>query len=152
SRLQGAIKYDGALYEEGDVELIGGYYARALNAMIERAGASHGCVPLLSQAEIDTLIRDWDSTRVDYGSSEVVHELVEGQAGRTPDAIALISADLHVSYKEMNRRANRLACALSKLGAAPERRIGIMLDRSAAMCTGLLSALKTGAAYVPIDP
>src|SRR5262249_29887797 len=73
------------------------------------------------------------------------------QAGRTPDIIGLISDDLHLSYGELNREADRLAVGLAKLGAGPERRIGILLDRSASMCIALLAILKTGSAYVPID-
>src|SRR5262249_25809505 len=65
--------------------------------------------------------------------------------------VALISEGLQLTYEEVSRMANTLAASLTKLGAGPERRIGIMLDRSASLCVALLAVLKTGAAYVPVD-
>ncbi|PYP89204.1 MAG: hypothetical protein DMF61_04355 [Blastocatellia bacterium AA13] len=151
SELQGAIKYDRALFDRNQIELIGGYYSRAFNLMAESPTAGHASVPLLSYAEIDSVIYAWNSTDVDYSAFVFVHELVEEQAGRMPDAIGLVSDELHLSYGEVNREANRLAFDLARFGAGPERRIGILLDRSASMCIALLAILKTGSAYVPID-
>jgi non-ribosomal peptide synthetase component F len=81
-----------------------------------------------------------------------VHELFEQQAQRTPDAIAVVCQDQQLSYRELNLRADRLAAGLSALGAGPETRVGLCLERSLEMLTATLAVLKAGAAYVPLDP
>ncbi|GAB4412234.1 MAG: hypothetical protein Fur0044_06450 [Anaerolineae bacterium] len=84
---------------------------------------------------------------------DCIHQLFEAQAARTPEAIAVISPNAApLTYGDLNRRANQLAHHLQKLGAGPERLIGLCLERSPEMIIGLLAVLKAGAAYVPLDP
>ena len=78
--------------------------------------------------------------------------LFEAQAALTPHRSALIHGDLALSYAEFNLQANRLAHHLIALGAGPERRVALMLPRSGVGVVALMAVLKTGAAYVPIDP
>jgi amino acid adenylation domain-containing protein len=80
-----------------------------------------------------------------------VHELFEKQAGRTPDAAALVFEDKQLSYSELNNRANQLARHLKTLGAGQQAPVAIALDRSLEMVVGLLGILKAGAAYLPLD-
>ncbi|HWX41823.1 MAG TPA: amino acid adenylation domain-containing protein, partial [Blastocatellia bacterium] len=77
---------------------------------------------------------------------------VAEQASRTSDTIGLAFGDSHCSYEALDRGANRLASFLVRQGSGPDMRIGIALDRSASMCVAVLGVLKTGAAYVPLDP
>ena len=79
-------------------------------------------------------------------------ELFEQQAARTPDAPAVLSAAAELTYAELNARANRLARHLITLGAGPERLVAIAMPRSAEMIVAMLAVLKSGAAYVPVDP
>ena len=81
-----------------------------------------------------------------------VHQLVEAQAAKTPNAIAVVFEDRQITYKELNAKADKLAGYLVNLGVVPETKIGICLERSLAMVIGLLGILKAGGAYVPIDP
>lgn len=81
-----------------------------------------------------------------------LHQLFEEQVKRTPDAIALVLNDDEVSFADLNRRANRLAHYLRSQGAGPEIPVAIMLPRENEMVVGLLAILKSGAAYVPLDP
>src|SRR5262249_50624118 len=69
-----------------------------------------------------------------------------------PDRVALVSADREVTYEELNRRANRVARYLSARGAGREVPIGICMERSIELVVGILGILKTGAAYLPLDP
>ncbi len=79
-------------------------------------------------------------------------ELFEQQAARIPHAPAVITAGAELTYGELNQRANRLARHLITLGAGPERLVAIAMPRSADVIVAMLAVLKSGAAYVPVDP
>ncbi|HWB39716.1 MAG TPA: amino acid adenylation domain-containing protein, partial [Gemmatimonadales bacterium] len=84
--------------------------------------------------------------------TDTLHQLVETQARRTPDATAVVCDGEEISYRELNRRANRLAHRLKAAGVGPESLVGIYLERSVEMVIGLLGTLKAGGAYLPLDP
>ena len=81
-----------------------------------------------------------------------VHELFEAQAGRTPDAVALVFGGAEMTYGELQRRAAALAAHLQGLGVGPDVLVGLMVDRGFDMIVGMLGILMAGGAYVPIDP
>jgi amino acid adenylation domain-containing protein len=82
----------------------------------------------------------------------ILHELIEAQARRTPQRPALAFEGAKLTYAELERRASRLARELQRLGAGPDARVGLFLERSLDMVVAILGILKSGAAYVPIDP
>jgi len=82
----------------------------------------------------------------------LIHELFEEQAKRAPDSVALSSADEYVTYAKLDCMGNQVARTLLACGAGPERRIGLYAERSIEAVVGLLGILKSGAAYVPLDP
>ncbi|GII66113.1 hypothetical protein Skr01_61980 [Sphaerisporangium krabiense] len=84
--------------------------------------------------------------------SACLHTLIERQADRTPDAVAVVSGEEALTYRELDARANRLARLLARRGAGPETVVGLCLDRSADLVVGMLGILKSGGAYLPIDP
>jgi amino acid adenylation domain-containing protein len=131
---------------------IGGYYASVLNAMVAQPAARHETSCLLAEAERSRQLLAWNDTRRDYPQDRCVQQLIEEQAARTPDAPAVIDGGTTLSYRELNRRANRLARQLQTLGVGVETRVAICLGRSAEMLVALLGVLKAGAAYVPLDP
>ncbi len=108
-------------------------------------------LPLLTQAEQQQLLVQWNDTYTEY-PQKCVHELFEEQVERTPDAIALEYAGEKLTYRKLNTRANQLAHYLQKLGVKPDVLVGISLERSLEMVVGLLGILKAGGAYVPLDP
>ncbi|WP_220634945.1 non-ribosomal peptide synthetase [Georgfuchsia toluolica] len=81
-----------------------------------------------------------------------VHELFEQQVARTPDAVAVVFGERQLSYRQLNERANQVAHYLRRRGVGPEVLVGVCLERSPEMVVGLLGVLKSGAAYVPLDP
>src|SRR5262245_47814723 len=107
---------------------------------------------VLALAEIEQILSKWNETTVDYPRDKCIHELLEIQAERIPDAIAVISAEAQLSYGELNRRANQLARHLRQLGVGPEVLVGICVERGSEMVVGLLGILKAGGAYLPLDP
>ncbi|HEY6309528.1 MAG TPA: amino acid adenylation domain-containing protein, partial [Streptosporangiaceae bacterium] len=104
----------------------------------------------LTPAELG-LLAEWNDTARQVPELTLA-ELFEAQVARTPDALAVVFGDVGLSYAELNARANRLARYLVSRGAAPERFAVIAVPRSAEMIVAVLAVLKTGAAYVPVDP
>ncbi|MFF7192063.1 amino acid adenylation domain-containing protein, partial [Streptomyces sp. NPDC008222] len=106
---------------------------------------------ILDDAELGQVLTDWnDSAAVVADGTLPV--LFEEQVARTPDATAVVFDGIELSYREVNERANRLARLLVGQGAGPERFVAVALPRSADLVVALLAVVKTGAAYVPIDP
>jgi len=84
--------------------------------------------------------------------NQCIHQLVESQVKRTPDSIAISLENISLTYRELNNRANQLACYLQTLGVEADALVGICVERSLDMVIGLLGILKAGGAYVPLDP
>lgn len=109
-------------------------------------------IALVDAQQRQQLLVDWNRTEKDFDQSRCIHQLVEGCADQSPDAIALAFRDSQISYADLNQRANIVAHQLQRFGAKPDTRIGLFIDRSIEMVVGLLAILKSGAAYVPLDP
>ncbi|MGH7411479.1 MAG: non-ribosomal peptide synthetase, partial [Candidatus Methylomirabilis sp.] len=105
-----------------------------------------------SEAERHRILVEWNQTEREYPRETTVHGLFEEQVERTPEAGAVVFEGEQLSYRELNRRANRLAHHLRGLGVGPEVPVGICMERSLEMVVGLLGILKAGGAYVPLDP
>ncbi len=107
---------------------------------------------MLTEEERHTLLVEANDTAVSYPEAGGLHRLFEVQVVFTPDAIALTAGNEQLTYAELNVCANKLAHHLMGAGVGNEDRVGILLDRSAAMVVALLGVLKAGGCYVPLDP
>ncbi|MBV9788758.1 MAG: amino acid adenylation domain-containing protein, partial [Chloroflexi bacterium] len=107
---------------------------------------------LLSPEEEQQVLVDFNRTEAAFPSDRCLHQLIEEQVARTPEATAIVFEDQRLSYAELNRRANQLAHYLRAQGVGPETLVGIGVKRSPEMIVGLLGILKAGGAYVPLDP
>ncbi|MFI5798223.1 amino acid adenylation domain-containing protein [Streptomyces sp. NPDC051677] len=108
-------------------------------------------LPVLSARELRRIVYDWNDTGTETCSTPL-HELVAAQAARTPDAVAVSRPGHELTYGELDRAANRLAHRLRDVGARPGARVAVLMDHGPDTVTTLLAILKTGAAYVPLDP
>jgi non-ribosomal peptide synthetase component F len=117
----------------------------------EDPGKSIAEVPILTEAERNRILYEWNDTRAEY-PDVCVHELFERQAARTPDAPAVVFQGQQLSYRVLNERANQLGHYLRKRGIGPELLVGVSMERSPEMLIGLLGIWKAGGAYVPMDP
>ncbi|KUZ97320.1 non-ribosomal peptide synthetase [Burkholderia ubonensis] len=146
--------YNTDLFDESTVQRFLGIYRKLLTSLAGDASAAVARLPLLSDAERDTLTVEWNRTDTDFGAAaeQPLHRLFEQQAERTPDAVAAIYDDASLTYAELNLRANRLAHHLVALGVAPDSLVGVAMERSLDMIVALLAILKAGGAYVPVDP
>ncbi|MET9600667.1 amino acid adenylation domain-containing protein [Streptomyces sp. NPDC006459] len=123
---------------------------RLLTAVADAPSTPVGEVDLLSD-EQHRLIREWNGTAVPVPRTTLV-ELFAQQVARTPDAPATVFRGERLTYAELDARAERLARELCARGAGPERIVAVALHRSTEMVVSLLAVLKSGAAYLPVDP
>ncbi|MDB6057079.1 MAG: tycC, partial [Verrucomicrobiales bacterium] len=151
SELQMHFDYNPNLLCAEQIRLMCEYYANALAAMACNADEACDKVSLLPTAERARLVEEWNKTERPI-PSVCAHELFEAQASKTPDAVAAVFEGKSLTYQQMDRSANNLAAHLQQLGAAPGRRIGIQCERSLEMLVSVLAVMKSGAAYVPLDP
>ena len=110
-----------------------------------------GSIDILPSPE-QQLIQSFNNTAVSYPATKTIVDLFEEQAAATPGAIAAIFENDQLTYKELNERSNQLARFLRDHGVTAETPVPICIERSIAMIVGLLGILKSGGAYVPIDP
>lgn len=144
--------YSTSLFDEATIDRWLSHYQTLLEGIAADASQRVSRLPLLSCEERKRLVEDCNITRADYPRDRCVHQLFEEQAARTPDAIAAVYEDQQLSYAELNQRADRFAAHLRHLGVGPGLLAGVYVERSLDMLIALLGVLKTGAAYVPMDP
>jgi amino acid adenylation domain-containing protein len=149
--LAGTLDYRAELFDRGTVERMLDHLRALLRTVAADPGRRLSDVDLLDAAERARLAA-WNRTDLPLPDERRVHRLIEVRARRTPDAAAVVFAGEALTYAELDARANRLARHLAALGAGPETRVGICLERSAEMVVALLAVLKAGAAYLPLDP
>ncbi|WP_247539250.1 non-ribosomal peptide synthetase, partial [Ralstonia pseudosolanacearum] len=151
-RIAGSLDYATALFDRATVERYVGYLQHLLQAMAADDAAEIGKVSLLPEAERHQQIDGWNQTEAAYASASTLPGLVEAQAARTPDAIAVEHGASKLSYRELDRQANRLAHRLIAQGVVPDARVGLCVERGLPMVIGVLGILKAGGSYVPLDP
>jgi amino acid adenylation domain-containing protein len=106
----------------------------------------------VGQDQLNQQLILWNETQTPYPNQSCIHELLKEQVSRSPHQTALTFHNRNLSYLELDQQSTLLAHELCKLGAGPESVIGICMERSVEMIIGLLSILKSGAAYLPLDP
>ncbi len=155
-----SLQGDADLFDPTTLLRMLGHLDRLLAGMAEMAetGARRIAeLPMLDASERNQILLAWSGAESGIpAGTGCLHELFEAQAARTPEATALVASkergDERWTYDTLNRRANRLAHHLRRLGAGPEQRVGVLLGRSGELVAALLGILKAGAAYVPLDP
>jgi amino acid adenylation domain-containing protein/non-ribosomal peptide synthase protein (TIGR01720 family) len=150
--LGGQIEYSTDLFDHATITRMTGHFLTLLAGAVTNPDCRISELPLLPESERHRLVAEWNATERDYPRDATICQLFEAQVRRTPDAPAVREAGEELSYRELNERANRLAHYLGRLGAKPEAFVGIWLNRSTRMAVALVAVLKTGAAYVPVDP
>ena len=145
------FEYRRAIFDDAAVKSMAQHLLILLSGALQAVELRISDLPLLSPSERTQVLVEWNATEAVY-PEKGWHELVEEQAERTPDAVALEHHGRRLSYGELNRRANQLGHFLRKSGVEPEVRVGICMERGEEMVTAMLGVLKAGGAYVPLDP
>jgi amino acid adenylation domain-containing protein len=153
--LTGYLLYSTDLFDATTAARLLGHFAVLLAGATADPQARIGDLPLLSEPERQSLLAEWNDTRAGYrggGETLFLHQLVEAQAARTPEAPALLFGERSLTYRELNAQAGRLARRLREFGCGPDVPIGVCMERCAEMVVALLGVLKAGGAYLALDP
>ena len=146
------IGFDRRRLTDATVGRMLGHLQTLLQAIAKRPQQLLRDLPLLTPTERHELLVEWNRTEYDYPRDSCVHELFEAQVEQTPNAVAVVFEDRHLTYRELNNRSNHVAHYLRKLGVGPGVLVGLCMDQSLERIVGLFGVLKAGGAYVPIDP
>jgi amino acid adenylation domain-containing protein len=150
--LHGSIEYNADLFDESTMGRLAGHFAQLFERAVAAPDEPLSRVPMIDAAERRQVLEIWNSSEP-APVSRALHQLVEAQAGRTPGAAAVVTADGGtLTYDELNQRANRLAHRLIARGIGPDALVGVCLARGTDTIVALLAVLKAGGAYVPLDP
>jgi amino acid adenylation domain-containing protein len=146
------MTYRTDLFRPETIDRMLGHFQVLLKSAVDDPDQPVSELPLLTEAERQQMLVEWNDTETEYPELACVPQLFEAQVARTPDAVAVVFEGQTLSYGELNARANRLAWHLRKLGIGPESFVGICLERSLQLATALPAVLKSGGAYVPLEP
>ncbi|WP_341758826.1 non-ribosomal peptide synthetase/type I polyketide synthase [Candidatus Tisiphia endosymbiont of Ptychoptera albimana] len=152
--LRGGFNYAVSLYTEETINRLKDTYLEIVkqisNCQVEEKISDIG---YLNKEEYERIVYGWNDTGKEYPCDKTIHRLFEEQVEKSPDSIALVYEDIHLSYREVNERANKLAHYIrSREEIEPDTLIALCLDRSEHMLISILAVLKAGGAYVPMDP
>ncbi|MCW6010718.1 amino acid adenylation domain-containing protein, partial [Micromonospora sp. CPCC 205371] len=153
--ITGRVEYSTDLFDAESVRRLADALVRFLDAVTAAPDVPISQAEILDPAERRRLLGEWGrgaDGRTDGVAGGTFMELFEAQVARDPAAPAVADAESVLSYAELDTRANRLAHELSERGAGPERVVAVALPRTVDLVVGLLAVLKSGAAYLPIDP
>ncbi|MEH2171962.1 non-ribosomal peptide synthetase [Nostoc sp.] len=149
--LVGELEYSSDLFDADSISRMLAHLEILLGDIAEHPNKSISELSILTPAEQQQILRDWNYTEADY-PHVCVHELFATQVAKTPDAVAVVAGSQQLTYKELDEKANQFAHYLNSLGVGKEVLVGICCDRSLPMIIALLAILKAGGAYIPLDP
>jgi non-ribosomal peptide synthetase component F len=150
--LSASIRFNTDLFDAGTIARMAGHYHALLESVIRDPAAAIGDLEILTGAERQQLLVEFNNTRTDYPKDRCLHQLFEGQVQRTPDRVAVVFEGQQLTYAQLNARANQLAHHLQTLGVGPEVPVAIGMEHCPEMVVGVLGILKAGGAFLPLDP
>jgi len=151
-RLTGGFEYSTDLFEAATIARLAEHYLSLLQGIVKQPDTRLSRLPLLMAAETQRIVYDWNDTVAEYPKNWYIQQLFEEQVEKTPAAVAVVFESQTITYAELNAKANQLAHYLRAKGVGSQVLVGLCVERSLDMLSGLLGILKAGGAYVPIDP
>ncbi|MBP5973795.1 amino acid adenylation domain-containing protein [Brasilonema sp. CT11] len=146
------ISYDRDRFHAGIIDRMAGHFLTLLEGIIADPHRTPGELPLLTAAEEDLLLREWNATAAAHPINRCIHELFEEQVAKNPQALAVVYDNQQLTYQELNQQANKIAHHLQRLGVKQDIPVGICVERSLAAMIAILGTLKAGGVCVPLDP
>lgn len=150
--LRAAFRFNPDLFERLTIFRMAEHFRAILESVVEAPAKRLEEIPLLGTLERQRLVGEWNRTARVFPRDQCFHDLFAQQADRTPERVAVSCGADSLTYAELDRQSSELASRLSERGVGRNTRAGICLDRGVNMLVAALAVLKTGAAYVPLDP
>ena len=150
--MQGAVEYCTDLFTEQTISRMILHFKALLQSVVASPSQQIGKLPMLSSEEEQQLLVTFNATGEAVKQDKTFIQLFEQQVSNTPDNIALVFGEAAFSYQQLNDRSNQLAHYLRSKGVGEEALVPVCIERSLDMVTAILGILKSGAAYVPVDP
>ena len=155
-----SFQYCTKLFKKETVERFIYYFKKIVSIVVKESGMRLSDIEIISEEEKERRLIDFNQTEAIYQKDKTIHQLFEEQVEKSPDRIAIIGStvetlratSLQITYRQLNEQSNRLAGLLIKKGVQPDTIVGIMVERSIEMIVGIMGILKSGSAYLPIDP
>jgi len=144
--------YKSGLFRQTSIARMAETYHRLLQQMVAQPGAKLEALTGLAEEHVHALREMGSGRLLAEGRDELLPQAIARQTARTPEAVALRCGELALSYRELESRTNRLAQLLAEQGVARGSRVGVHLGRSVELLIAQIAVMKTGAAYVPLDP
>ena len=146
------VLYDADRYDARVIDRLANQLVHALTELISDPNRTLDTIDVMPPQETAEILGEWNTTAAPYPSDSTMFDLVAEQARANPTATAVMGTTGSLTYAELMERAGVIAEHLAALGVGPNDRVGIAIDRSAALVTGIVGVLAAGGAYVPIDP
>ncbi|KIF72675.1 NRPS NosA, partial [Streptomyces sp. AcH 505] len=150
--LRGVLGYRTDLFDRATAERLADHFGVLAGSAAEAPGTRLAALEMLTAAERTRILTEWNGPRSAFPDTSTVHRLVAERAARQPDAVALEHDGQLLTYRALDERANRLAHHLAERGVGPGALVAVCLDHGPDLVCALLGVLKSGAAYVPLDP
>ncbi len=150
--LRGTCEYNTDLFEHAAIQRMIRHYKTIVEAAIDDVDQTVTHMPMLSREEMQQLLMEWNNTAAEYPEDLCIYQLFASCVQEHPNENAVIFWDRRMTYGELERDANRAAHYLEKMGIGPETMVGICMDNSLELITGIMGILKAGGAYIPMDP
>ncbi len=152
ARIRGSMTFPIALFDTERAARITDNFQHLLESIIANPDRSIDTIQIMSDEEFNLITREWSRGMGASVHDNTIQALFEARVIESPDAPAVTSGDETLTYRELNRCANRVAHQLRQMGVGPDIPVGLCLERSNEMLVGILAILKAGGAYVPLDP
>jgi len=146
------IEYCSKLFNKETVNRFSKHYINILREIVENPKISIEAIDMLTEEEKSQLLVEFNNTKAEYPKDKTIHQIFEEQVEKTPERIAVKYRDKHLTYTELNCKANKLAKKLRVRGIRPDTIVAMLVERSLEMVIGIYGILKAGGAYLPIDP
>ncbi|MCK4258431.1 MAG: non-ribosomal peptide synthase/polyketide synthase [Halanaerobiales bacterium] len=146
------FEYSSRLFKKETIQQMANHFISLLKNMIIRPDLPVLEIPMISSEECHYLLVELNNTQMNYREDVTVHQLFAEQVEKTPDHIAVVYQDQHLTYSELNCQANQVAHRLREGVIESDHIVGLMVNRSLEMVIGMLAILKAGGAYLPLDP
>jgi amino acid adenylation domain-containing protein/non-ribosomal peptide synthase protein (TIGR01720 family) len=146
------IAYDPNLFEQETMERLTGHLEMLVESAVANPEQPISAMEMLTESESGRWLREWNDVATEYPRGKTIHQLFEGHAEKTPEAIAVVHEGRRLTYGELNRKSNQVAHYLRSAGVKTETMVGLCMERSPEMLVAMLGILKAGGVYLPVDP